>query len=486
MPGDQFITGLDLGSYYIKASAITGRNGDIIFSAYGESEGMEDGKITDSVRFLSSVRKVLRQLEIKTGNPVDRIFLSIDSNYVRAEMNRGSSGIGGGQVKDSDLYRALNNSMLVAKQKDEEIVDLLVSEYKIDGIAFTNPRGVKGNLLDVTSQVILAERPVINKIGETLQREDIMLSGTSLSVHGMANLLVQRPDRYRGVLLVDAGHTKTEFSVFRDNRVVYQDTVPLGGKNITRDLSIVLSISMDEAEELKIQFGRGNLDPNFPKYDLIEEVIRARAREILKYVRMLFIKYRGYDAIKEAYVYGGGLCGFRNISSYTEDMLKISTNYITSDIIKSEDVFTLNATGAAFNVIHEIQSDIIVRKFTEMFKKPEKTDTEDKKIEEDYFSIFEKVRNTQTETPEKKQTIRLNSGSGKKQEREKVSRVREEYVTRPGDPNPEPENRIKPVSAQNKEEAYEYDDYEEDGNDRDNTENDSSIRSKLKKLFGIE
>ena len=53
MSVDQFITGLDLGSYYIKASAITGHNGDIVFSAYGESQGIEDGTITDSVRLLA-------------------------------------------------------------------------------------------------------------------------------------------------------------------------------------------------------------------------------------------------------------------------------------------------------------------------------------------------------------------------------------------------------------------------------------------------
>ena len=83
MSVDQFITGLDLGSYYIKASAITGRNGDIIFSAYGESQGIEDGVVTDSVRLLAAIRSVLRKLEIKTGVPVQQAFLSIDTNYTR-------------------------------------------------------------------------------------------------------------------------------------------------------------------------------------------------------------------------------------------------------------------------------------------------------------------------------------------------------------------------------------------------------------------
>lgn len=452
MPGDQFITGLDLGSFYIKASAITGKNGDIIFSTYGDSEGVEDGKITDTVRFSSAVRKVLRELEIKTGNPVDKVFLSIDSNYVRAEMNRGSSGIGGGQVRDQDLYRALTNSMLVNKQKDEEIVDVLVSDYKIDGISFTNPKGVKGNLLDVTSQIILAEKSLVNKIGESLGKEGVTLSGTSLSVHGMANLLVPRALRYSGVLFVDTGHSKTEFAVYKDNKVVYQDTVPLGGKNITKDLSIVLKISMEEAEELKKQFGRGNLDPNFPKYELIEQVIRERAREILKYVRMLFIKYRGYNDIETAYVYGGGLCGFRKIKDYTGDMLKISTNYITSDIIKSDDIFTLNATGAAYNVIHEIQSDLIVRKFYAQFKKEEEKPKVNK-IEDDYFSIFEKV----------------NSLSNKEKKSENNKYYDEE---------------------DKKQEKSSYDDDEKEIDIEDvlevKSEDDGTLKSKIKKLLGIE
>lgn len=457
MPGDQFITGLDLGSFFIKASAITGKNGDIIFSTYGESEGVEDGKIVDTVRFSSSVRKVLRELEIKTGNPVNKVFLSIDGDYVRAEMNRGSSGIGGGQVKDQDLYRALTNSMLVTKQKDEEVIDLLVSEYKIDGISFTNPRGVKGNLLDVTAQVILAEKSVVNKIGETLAKDGITLSGTSLSVHGIANLLTPRNLRYNGVLFVDAGHTKTEFSVYKDNKVVYQDTVPLGGRNITKDLSIVLKISMDEAEELKKQFGRGNLDPNFPKYELIEGVIRERAREILKYVRMLFIKYRGYNDIETAYVYGGGLCGFNNINDYCKDMLKISTNFITSDIIKSDDVFTLNATGAAYNVIHEIQSDLIVKKFYSQFKKEEIETKKTEKVQDDYFSIFEKVKTT----------------VGKSEDRKEIP-SKEELET-------------KNTRQESPEDEYDDDEMPLDEElENKKEENKSSLKFKLKKLLGIE
>lgn len=392
MSVDQFITGLDLGSYYIKASAITGHNGDIVFSAYGESQGIEDGTITDSVRLLASIRSVLRQLETKTGMPVTKVFLSIDTAYTRQETSRGSAGLKGGAT-ERDMLNAVRSSMRVAKTSEEEICDVLIGEYKIDGVTFANPVGAEGSLVDVTSQTILVDKITLDGQARVLENEGIGIIGTGVSVHGMANLMLNRSQRYEGVLMVDGGHRKTDVVVLRNNRIVYSETIPLGGRNITKDLSIVLKIPMGEAETLKKQFGSGELSRKDPKYDLIAEVASARIQEILELARKAFQKYSAWHEIRQALVYGGGLCGFRDIAALAEDGLGVSTNHITSDIIKSDDIFTLNATGVAHNMIHELQSGLIAELW-------ERRDEEEEEVEigGSYFSVFDKVRQKATQS----------------------------------------------------------------------------------------
>lgn len=388
MAADQYITGLDLGSHYIKASSITGRNGDIIFSAYGESQGIEDGKVTDSVRLLSSIRSVLRKLEIKTGSPVTKVFLNVDTAYTRQEASRGTTGLKGLQAGEKDLLRAVKSAMRVAKASDEAVCDVLIGEYKVDGVSYANPLGVGGNLLDVTAQTILGDRDAIMGQARVLQNEGIQVLGTGLSVHGMANLMLNRTQRYRGALLVDCGHRKTDVVVLRSNRIVHSETIPLGGRTITKDISIVLKISMNEAEELKKQYGSGKLERSHPKYDLISDIVKARVQEILTMVMQSFQGYPEHAEIEHSLVYGGGMAGFNNLPEMGGDILPLSTNYMTSDIIKSDDIFTLNATGCAFNMIHELQSGLIA----ELWETTEEAEVESEEDEENYFSIFDKVR----------------------------------------------------------------------------------------------
>ena len=388
MAADQYITGLDLGSYYIKASSITGRNGDIIFSAYGESQGIEDGKVTDSVRLLSSIRSVMRKLEMKTGSPFTRVFLNVDTAYTRQEASRGTAVLKNNEAGEMDLLRAVKNAMRVAKASDEMVADVLIGEYKVDGVSYANPVGTPGNLIDVTAQTILGDKEVLKGQAKVLQSDGIHVLGTGLSVHSMANLMLNRRQRYKGALLIDSGHRKTDVVVLRNNRIVYSVTIPLGGRTITKDISIVLKISMNEGEALKKEFGSGHLDPNHPKYDLISDIVQARVQEILGIVMEGFHEYPDHGEIEQVMVYGGGLAGFNQIQEMAEDVLPLSTNYLTSDIIGSDDIFTLNATGCAFNMIHELQSGLIA----ELWETPEPPATENGQDEENYFSIFDKVR----------------------------------------------------------------------------------------------
>jgi cell division protein FtsA len=56
-------------------------------------------------------------------------------------------------------------------------------------------------------------------------------------------------------MLLDIGAGNTDIGVFEGNNFIYTNTIPLGGDNITSDISLVLSISLEEADKLKRQYG---------------------------------------------------------------------------------------------------------------------------------------------------------------------------------------------------------------------------------------
>ena len=55
--------------------------------------------------------------------------------------------------------------------------------------------------------------------------------------------------------LIDIGGGSTTVAVFEDGHLLATRVIPLGGENITKDISIGLRTSTDEAERVKKQFG---------------------------------------------------------------------------------------------------------------------------------------------------------------------------------------------------------------------------------------
>ena len=54
--------------------------------------------------------------------------------------------------------------------------------------------------------------------------------------------------------MVESGAALTEVAIFKDGIVKEIFSIPLGGNNITSDLSICAGLSMKEAEEMKCEY----------------------------------------------------------------------------------------------------------------------------------------------------------------------------------------------------------------------------------------
>ena len=67
---------------------------------------------------------------------------------------------------------------------------------------------------------------------------------------GLACLSEEEKDL--GSLVLDIGGGTSSLSLFMEGKVIYTDTIAIGGIQLTRDIAKVLSISIQEAERLKV------------------------------------------------------------------------------------------------------------------------------------------------------------------------------------------------------------------------------------------
>ncbi len=106
-------------------------------------------------------------------------------------------------------------------------------------------------------------------------------------------------DTRKNIIFLDIGYERTSALFFNNNKFQFLNSVPIGGNNITKDISKVLKLDISYSEDLKTKFDENENEVSFNKIsinhinlfseiseknisiDLLKQVIQARVDEII-------------------------------------------------------------------------------------------------------------------------------------------------------------------------------------------------------------
>ena len=109
-------------------------------------------------------------------------------------------------------------------------------------------------------------------------------------------------DNYKKKFILDIGYSRSTISIFDENRILYYNMLPVGGKHITKDISLLLNTSIDEAENIKKKLNKSDITfleksekiAEIEPAELTNQVVFARIYEIInlnladQYCKFLF------------------------------------------------------------------------------------------------------------------------------------------------------------------------------------------------------
>lgn len=211
-----------------------------------------------------------------------------------------------------------------------EILDIVPRSYHVDGLETTSPKGAIGKSITAVYDIIVGRQEIRRNIIRAItDRAGIEIKGMIFTQLAVANVVLSDEEKRLGCMLVDFGAETTSVSIFRKGALCYFATIPLGGRNITRDLT-TLSILEERAEEIKCESGRAvaretpsNLNLNGIKLSDVSNLVVARAEEIVANV----IQQITYADIKEKDLPGGIICV--GAGSYLNGILELLENQST-------------------------------------------------------------------------------------------------------------------------------------------------------------
>lgn len=255
------IVGIDIGTS--KVSSVIGEVNnfnqiEVICNNMEKCEGIKKGKIVDESSVVEALSKVITDAEMEASLKINSAYITIPGRYVTIVQNS--------VVKDpKDKYAGISQrdiSTAIMQVKDIDIpegktvIDIVADEFILEnGKTVTDPIGNLSSTFTLNAQVVLADKEYIKQLTNIFRKVGIEIDGVVPITLAERNLVLDTNELHDNIMLLDIGGGNTDIGVFEGSSYLYTNTISLGGDNITKDISLVLNISEDEAEKLKKQYG---------------------------------------------------------------------------------------------------------------------------------------------------------------------------------------------------------------------------------------
>lgn len=250
---------LDIGSSKISAmAAYINKQGDPTINAQvlHHSEGIRSGLITNMSIAESSLIGAIYSLEKDCSKSIKEVAISLSGVGVKSYYVSHNIKLGNQPITQSDVKKLMNKALADFKMKGLEIIHYFPIEFMVDSNQIVeNPIGLYAKELSCQLHIISADCSMILNLTKCLAKYHVEVSDIIVSIYAAGLAVLTEDERKLGSIIIDFGANTTSFGIFLDGKIIYVNHVPIGGNDITIEIAKSFSISIKEAEKLKILYG---------------------------------------------------------------------------------------------------------------------------------------------------------------------------------------------------------------------------------------
>ncbi len=246
---------LDIGS--TKMACIIARIGGdrkprLLGFGHQASAGVRKGVITDMEAATAAISAVVQEAETMADERIDSVFVGMAGGGALSCLGHAETSIGGRAVVEQDLQRVLQLARSQAPLAGRRVLHMLPLGYSVDDArGVDEPRGLFGEKLGVAMHIVSADEGPARSVEASAARAHLEVDGLVAAGYA-AGLGVLTPDEAElGATVVDIGGGAASFAIFRGEKPIFVDSIPVGGQTVTQDIALVLRTPLADAERLK-------------------------------------------------------------------------------------------------------------------------------------------------------------------------------------------------------------------------------------------
>ena len=292
---------IELGNINIKCLIfkIYNNNAEILSTSITPSDGFHNDAVVNLSKASGAIRACISDAEKKAKIPLKKINVVIEQPDFLCTKFSKHKKINGSKIHKDDIEFLLKEAkkQLVLNDKKHSIIHIFNHNYIVDGKNFAEePIDVYADSLTHEIAFITIPKNNLKNINQVFINCDIEIERLISRTFTLGVELLNHKELEFGSAILDLGFEKISFGLFKNLALVHSITFPIGVNHLTKDISKVCSLSLDESENIRnnIDFSFPNNQKLFDKNDYLKNIyfINSNFRKISKNLILNIIKAR--------------------------------------------------------------------------------------------------------------------------------------------------------------------------------------------------
>src|SRR3954471_4174107 len=337
----EIVVGLDIGT--TKVCAVVGEIADDGITILGVGtvpcRGLRKGIVSNIDWTVRSIKEAIEAAQTMAGVEIRTVYAGVAGSHIRSQTSDGVAAIAGGEVTRTDVDRVLEGARAIPVDADRQILHVLPREFVVDNQdGIRDPVGMSGVRLGVKVNLITAATSCVQNVVRCAERCGLTVADVVLEPLASAEAVLSEDEKEIGVAVIDIGGGTTDMLLYVDGGIAHASVIPVGGNNITADISAGLRTPMAEAERIKRNFGCalgrmvgddeeievpgvGGHSPRKAARRVLSDIIEPRVEEIFAVLRKRIEDTGLLEQLSAGVVLTGGGVLLEGMTEFAEEIL---------------------------------------------------------------------------------------------------------------------------------------------------------------------
>ena len=291
-------TVIDFGSKNLRLGVFN-QSSEIIYSS-----NIQIAEVLENENLENPLKKLIRDAEKQLSThlvDVNVLYDSSEFNFIELSIKKSFDQ----PILISKYYKSLveeANFIISENNFKDEVLHVAIDNIIVDDnrklqTVFDN---IKTKSLILELKFICLKKSSINNLLNKFKENNLNILNIYCSSYVKSISYKKNFEKNNSLIFLDIGYQRTSALFFYDDKFQFLNSIPIGGNNITKDISNVLKLDLSYSEDLKLKFNKDENEISFNKnsksdinlyselikknisIDVLKQIIEARVSEIIK------------------------------------------------------------------------------------------------------------------------------------------------------------------------------------------------------------